>query len=130
MAAAARVIIDAVGPYMVYGEPVVRACVENKAHYVDLTGEPAYFKMLCDKYDDAAKKNGVALIPCCGFDSIPPDIATFVALSKLTEEDKTQGVVTVDVYGKMQNARVSSGTIRSLIEIMCGNAGYVEITLN
>ena len=26
--------------YQLYGEPVIRACIKTKCHYVDITGEP------------------------------------------------------------------------------------------
>ena len=29
------VVVNAVGPYVLYGEPVLRACVENGTHYLD-----------------------------------------------------------------------------------------------
>ena len=29
------VIINAVGPYILYGEPVMKACIENNTHYLD-----------------------------------------------------------------------------------------------
>lgn len=35
----ARVVINTVGPFHRYGTPVVRACVRNTVHYVDVTGE-------------------------------------------------------------------------------------------
>ena len=35
----ARVVINTVGPYYSYGTSVVRACVRNAVHYVDLSGE-------------------------------------------------------------------------------------------
>ena len=35
LASKATVIINAVGPYAVYGEPVVRACVQQGTHYLD-----------------------------------------------------------------------------------------------
>ena len=31
------ILINAVGPYLLYGEPVVRACVENGTHYIDVS---------------------------------------------------------------------------------------------
>jgi len=40
MASQARVVVNCVGPYRFYGEPVVRACVASGAHYVDVSGEP------------------------------------------------------------------------------------------
>ena len=36
----AKVIVNTCGPYRFYGEPVVKACVENKTHHVDVSGEP------------------------------------------------------------------------------------------
>uniref|UniRef100_A0A8R1Y8Y1 Sacchrp_dh_NADP domain-containing protein n=1 Tax=Pristionchus pacificus TaxID=54126 RepID=A0A8R1Y8Y1_PRIPA len=41
MAKRARVIINAVGPYRLHGEAVVKAAVENGESHLDLSGEPA-----------------------------------------------------------------------------------------
>nr|XP_053656565.1 lipid droplet localized protein-like isoform X2 [Cherax quadricarinatus] len=40
MAAQSTVVINCVGPYQVYGERVVRACIENGSNHVDISGEP------------------------------------------------------------------------------------------
>lgn len=40
MAKKAKVILNCCGPYRVYGEPVVKACIANKTHHVDVSGEP------------------------------------------------------------------------------------------
>ncbi|KAJ3190691.1 hypothetical protein HDU67_006179, partial [Dinochytrium kinnereticum] len=37
-----RVVINCVGPFRFYGMPVVNACVEGNAEYVDITGEPEF----------------------------------------------------------------------------------------
>lgn len=39
MASKARVIINCVGPFNFYGEEVVKACINQKAHLVDIAGE-------------------------------------------------------------------------------------------
>lgn len=39
MAQATSVIINCTGPYYIYGEVVVKSCVLNSTHYVDVTGE-------------------------------------------------------------------------------------------
>lgn len=41
MAKQAKVIVNVVGPYRLYGEAVVKAAVENGANHVDISGEPA-----------------------------------------------------------------------------------------
>lgn len=39
IALAASVIINCVGPYYIYGHIIVKSCVMNSTHYVDVTGE-------------------------------------------------------------------------------------------
>lgn len=45
MAQAASVIINCTGPYYIYGEVVVKSCVMNSTHYVDVTGESLVSKI-------------------------------------------------------------------------------------
>lgn len=40
MAKKGKVIVNCCGPYRFYGEAVVKACIANKAHHVDVSGEP------------------------------------------------------------------------------------------
>ena len=40
MAKVSGVVLNCVGPYRFYGEAVVKACVENGASHVDISGEP------------------------------------------------------------------------------------------
>lgn len=40
MAKQAKVILNCCGPYRFYGEQVVKACIANKTHHVDVSGEP------------------------------------------------------------------------------------------
>lgn len=39
MAQTTSVVINCVGPYYIYGEAVVKSCILNSTHYVDVTGE-------------------------------------------------------------------------------------------
>ena len=45
MAERTRAVITTVGPYQLYGEALVKACVEAGTDYVDLSGEPAWMQM-------------------------------------------------------------------------------------
>src|SRR5215212_498624 len=38
----ARVVITTVGPYLIYGEPLLAACAQAGTDYVDLAGEPEF----------------------------------------------------------------------------------------
>ncbi|WP_448663627.1 saccharopine dehydrogenase family protein [Sphingomonas sp. CJ20] len=79
MAARATVVITTVGPYQLYGEPLLAACVETGTAYCDLCGEPAWMAQMIAKYDAAAKASGARIVFSCGFDSIPFDLGVWVA---------------------------------------------------
>ncbi|XP_064197173.1 saccharopine dehydrogenase-like oxidoreductase isoform X1 [Anguilla rostrata] len=68
------VVLNCVGPYRFYGEPVVKACIENGTHYMDICGEPQFLEGMQLKYQSQAAENGVYVIGSCGFDSIPADM--------------------------------------------------------
>ncbi|KAG9465561.1 hypothetical protein GDO78_018090 [Eleutherodactylus coqui] len=70
----ASVVLDCVGPYRFYGEAVVKACIENGAHFLDISGEPKFLESMYLKYDRQAADNGVYIVGSCGFDSIPADL--------------------------------------------------------
>ncbi|CAD5222337.1 unnamed protein product [Bursaphelenchus xylophilus] len=70
----ARVVISVVGPYALHGEAIVKACVEGKASYVDISGEPAFLEKVQLKYGEKARQNGVYIVGSCGFESIPCDL--------------------------------------------------------
>ncbi|CAI8010351.1 Saccharopine dehydrogenase-like oxidoreductase [Geodia barretti] len=74
MCSKATVLISCVGPYQLYGEPVIRACIKTKCHYVDITGEPYFMEKMRQEYSEAAREAGVLLVSACGFDSIPNDL--------------------------------------------------------
>lgn len=76
MAKQAKVIINAVGPYRLHGESVVRAAVENGASHVDVSGEPAFLEKMEMNYAEQAKEKGVYVVGACGWDSIPCDLGT------------------------------------------------------
>jgi len=114
MAQRAKVIITTVGPYQLYGEPMVAACVKAGTDYVDLCGEPAWMAAMIAKYDAPAKASGARIVFSCGFDSIPFDLGvTFLqneAIARL-------GVPVRRVRGRVRKMKggFSGGTIASLM---------------
>ncbi|KAK9959615.1 hypothetical protein ABG768_009728 [Culter alburnus] len=70
----AVIVLSCVGPYRFFGEPVVKCCVENGAHCLDISGEPQFLESMQLNYHDQAAKNGVYIVGSCGFDSIPADM--------------------------------------------------------
>lgn len=74
MARSCAVCINTVGPFRLFGEPVVKACCEAGTHYLDICGEPEFIERMELLYDDAAKAAGVYVASAVGFDSVPGDL--------------------------------------------------------
>lgn len=114
MAKAASVVITTVGPYQLYGEPLVKACVEAGTDYVDLCGEPAWMAEMIAKYDAQARASGARIVFSCGFDSIPFDLG----VTYLQDQAKARlGAPLQRVRGRVRKMKggFSGGTIASLM---------------
>ncbi len=77
---ATRILLTTAGPFSLYGSKIVDSCVRYKTHYVDITGETFWVRDLIDRYHDRAAADGTRIIPCCGFDSIPSDLGTYLVV--------------------------------------------------
>ncbi|XP_038071676.1 saccharopine dehydrogenase-like oxidoreductase [Patiria miniata] len=77
-----KVLLNCVGPYRFYGEQVVRACVENGCHHIDISGEPQFLEGIQLNYDKKAKAADVIVVGACGFDSIPADMSVVFTKKK------------------------------------------------
>ena len=111
-----QVIISTVGPYLKYGEPLVKSCAENGTDYVDLTGEAIFIKDMMDKYQDAAKQSGARIVNSCGFDSIPSDLGVYFTQQQAKEKFGSACDV-INMRVKAAKGGLSGGTIASMATI-------------
>ena len=81
-----RVLLTTAGPFALYSNALVDACVRFKTHYVDITGETPWVRTLIDRYHTQAAADGTRIIPCCGFDSVPSDLGTYLVVRRLQRE--------------------------------------------
>jgi short subunit dehydrogenase-like uncharacterized protein len=110
VAESARVVASTVGPYALYGEPLVAACAAAGTDYVDLTGEPEFVDRMWLEHHAEAERNGARLVHCCGFDSIPHDLGAYFTVQRLPEG------VPLTVNGYVQGGgQFSGGTYHSAI---------------
>lgn len=82
MCAQTRVVVNCVGPYRYFGQPVVEACVKKQTNYVDVTGEPQFVESMMMVYGQEAQRVGITIVHCCGFDSIPADLGVLFTASQ------------------------------------------------
>lgn len=117
MAARAKVILTTVGPYQLYGAPLVAACVKAGTAYADLCGEPGWMREMIDEHQDAARASGARITFSCGFDSIPFDLGVHFLQA---EAIKRHGKPAPRVKGRVRkmSGGASGGTIASLTETL------------
>lgn len=65
-------VLHCAGPFSITSRPMVEACLRNKKHYTDITGEIAVFEATA-ALDAKAKEAGIMLMPGVGFDVVPSD---------------------------------------------------------
>ncbi|KAG8729963.1 hypothetical protein FRC10_003267 [Ceratobasidium sp. 414] len=78
-----QVVINLAGPYWPRGSAVVRACALHGVHYVDLAGKPHWIVAIIQQYDYLAHKTLACIVPCCGVDSLPSDLACYLGIKTL-----------------------------------------------
>ena len=83
-----QVVLSTAGPFHRYSSKLVKSCVKNSSDYVDITGEFFWIREMIDLHHNEASSKGVRIIPACGYDSIPSDLGTFFANSKIKEPIK------------------------------------------
>lgn len=87
-----RMIINCAGPYIFSGEEIVESCIRNKTHYIDITGETYFIEKCLKKYSAKAKEEGVFIINCCGFDSLPADIGVQLLKETIKRENNVDKI--------------------------------------
>ncbi|MER5487815.1 saccharopine dehydrogenase NADP-binding domain-containing protein [Streptomyces sp. NPDC002812] len=110
LAASTRVLATTVGPYVLYGAPLVAACAAEGTDYLDLTGEPEFVDRMYVEHDARARETGARIVHACGFDSVPADLGAYFTVGQLPA-----GVpLTVDAFVR-SNALFSGGTFTTVL---------------
>lgn len=124
MASRTRVVLDLVGPYTLYGTPVIEACIANGAHYADLTGEIPFVRRTIDAFHKQAAAARVKIVQVSGFEAMPADLAVLLAAEtargrwqqELEEADVV--ITTQQPQGRLGLSDfVSGGSLQSMAEM-------------
>ena len=116
-----KIVLTTVGPYQLYGNELVAACVANGTDYTDLCGEPAWMRQKIDQHDAAAKASGARIVFSAGFDSIPFDLGVLMLQKHCVA---TFGAPAPRVKGRVRAMKgtFSGGTAASLKATMAAAA--------
>ena len=102
-------VLHCAGPFVLTFRAMAEACIRNKKHYVDISGEIEAFEALA-LMDEDAKHAGIMLLPGAGFDVVPSDCLIAYTAGNLP------GATDLKLYIKGIGGGVSRGTARSGIE--------------
>lgn len=111
-------VISCVGPYTQYGEPVLKAAIEAKCNYVDLSGEQEWVKRVYDDYGPAAAQAGVTILPAATDDGISSDL-----MASLITRDFSN-IKSLKIHHGYFDAVMTRGSLRSFLEFSRGRLEY------
>lgn len=106
-----RVVISTAGPFVDYSDVLVGACARAGVSYCDINGEIPWVKRVLARDHEAATASSALIVPNCGFDSVPSDLAAQRA-TRLLADRTSSPCVDIRAYVQM-NGVVSGGTIET-----------------
>lgn len=111
-----KVLVTCVGPFLELGDTAVEAALRAGVHYVDSSGEgPFVERLVRDRHEDALRA-GIAMAPAMGFDEVPGDVATALAVDRLELPEVAL------TYAFPSQA--SAGTVRSVLGVIPSKARW------
>jgi len=110
-------VLHAAGPFSLTSRPMVEACLRNKKHYTDITGEISVFESMA-ALDDKAKASEVMIMPGVGFDVVPSDCLA----RHLKDRLPTATHLSLAFYGM---GRISHGT-QATMTMNIGRGGAIR----
>jgi short subunit dehydrogenase-like uncharacterized protein len=111
-----RVIASTAGPFGLYGTKLVDACVRNRVHYCDITGETPWIRQLIDRHDAQAAADGTRIVPGCGFDSIPSDFGAWLMVRHVREAMHSE-CTRISAYFRVGGG-INGGTLASVFHML------------
>lgn len=103
------VVVSTAGPFVRFGEPLVHAAIEARAHFLDTTGEQAYLRRILDAYDPVASDRRLAIVNAQAFEFA----LGYCVAAALTEHHGQ--LHTVDVFNRVSGAGATHGTQKSAL---------------
>ncbi|MGQ0542461.1 MAG: saccharopine dehydrogenase family protein [Blastocatellia bacterium] len=112
-----EMVLHCAGPFSITSRPMVEACLKNKKHYTDITGEISVFEA-CAAQDTRAKEAGIMVMPGVGFDVVPSDCLAMHLKNRLPSATH----LSLAFYGM---GRISHGT-QATMTMNVGRGGAIR----
>src|SRR6188508_1654891 len=100
------------GPFLDVGAKPVGAAITVGAHYLDVSGEQAFARLVYEGFGESAEERDVVLLTSFGFDYVPGDLAARLAAEGLEPLDE------IAVAYSVANMRSTRGTRRTVMRAL------------
>lgn len=110
-------VLNCAGPFSKTANPLMKACLIAKTHYLDITGEIEVLEG-AHRFDADARSAGVVLCPGVGFDVAPTDCIALMLKMALPQAHEL-------ALGFESDQRMSQGTAKTLVELL-GKSGKIR----
>ena len=114
LAASTEVVASTAGPFRKYGSLLVEACAQEGTSYADITGESGWTLNMAAQHHETCVKTGAVIVPQAGFDSVPSDIGTMLAVKHHTSKTGAPPSQVRTYVTSMRGARFQGGTVDTL----------------
>nr|WP_255631972.1 saccharopine dehydrogenase NADP-binding domain-containing protein [Rhodoferax sp. U2-2l] len=116
------VLLDCAGPFANTSEPLMRACIEAGAHYLDITAEINVYR-LGERLSLESARSCVMLLPGVGWDMVPTDslaqqfsrvahpVLPRIALQVATAMSRGSAIRAGEIVGAWLMARVDGALV-------------------
>lgn len=105
-----QVVLNCAGPFSATARPMLDACLQARAAYLDITGEIDVIEMAAAR-DGEARQAGIAVIPAVGFDVVPSDCLAATLFAALPTATRLQLAFSAPIA-------TSAGTAKTAVENM------------
>ena len=105
-------VLHCAGPFSATSQQMIEACLRQRCHYLDITGEISVFAN-AHRQSEEARHADIVLMPGVGFDVVPTDCLAALLVRELP-------AATSLALAFKSNGRVSPGTAKTSVEGLAG----------
>lgn len=94
----AAAVVHCAGPFLDTAEALIEAALRARVHYFDVTAEQMSALSTFERFDDAARDRGIAVVPAAGFYGGLADLLATLATRGWTEVEKIDVAIALDSW--------------------------------
>lgn len=114
----AELVLHCAGPFRHTWKPMIKGCIRNRCHYLDITGEIEVFEGI-KSMNKMIEEAGIMAMPGTGFDVVPTDCLSLYLKKQLPDAEK------LELAFMGLGGGVSHGTAQTMAENL-GRGGAVR----